>query len=128
MSWLNDAGDASKHPWRVLTFMFVFGLTGGGAIGYFRFDRSLVWASVAAVAGATILGYYGWKLAREPAWAQGPRSRGEFGKGLLRLAWPFLVLAVAFAAGIATRSAHVFIVVVAVGLALGLALRFTVWR
>jgi hypothetical protein len=128
MSWLKDADDASKNPWRVLAFMFVSGVAGGGAIGYFRFDRSLVWASILGVAGAATLTYYGWKSVRDPAWAQARRSRGEFRKGLLRLALPFLVLAVAFLAGISAQSEHVFIVVVALGLALGLALRFTVWR
>jgi len=128
MSWLNDADDAPKNPWRVLAFMFISGLAGGGAIGYFRFDRSLVWALILAIAGAAILTYHGWKSVRDPAWAQARRSRGEFRNGLLRLALPFLVLAVAFLAGISAQSEHVFIVVVALGLALGLALRFTVWR
>ncbi|HMJ00745.1 MAG TPA: hypothetical protein VK488_12985 [Gaiellaceae bacterium] len=128
MSWLNDPEDASQKPWRVLAFMFVSGLGGGGAIGYFRFDRSLVWALILGVTVAVILTYYGWKSVRDPAWAQALRSRREFRKGLLRLALPFLTLVVAFLAGISTQSEQVFIVVVAVGLALSLVLRVTVWR
>jgi hypothetical protein len=128
MSWLNDPGEAPKNPWRVLAFMLVSGAAGGGAIGYFRFDRSVVWALILGATVAAILTYQGWKSVRDPSWAQARRSRREFRNGLFRLALPFLALAVAFVAGVSTQSEHVFIVVVAVGLALGLALRFTVWR
>jgi hypothetical protein len=128
MSWLNDTDDVSKNPWRVLAFMLVSGLAGGGAIGYFRFDRSVVWGLILGGSVAAILTYQGWKSLRDPAWAQARRSRREFRKGLFRLALPFLALVVAFLAGVSTHSEHVFIVVVAVGLALGLVLQFTVWR
>jgi len=128
MSWLNDPEEAAKHPRRVLAFMLVSGLVGGGAIGYFRFERSLVWAVILGVTFAAILTYAEWNSLRDPAWVQRRRSRREFRKGLFRLAWPFLALAVAFVVGVATQSEHVFIVMVAVGLALGLALRFIVWR
>lgn len=126
MSSPSDPDDASRNPWRVLVFMLVSGVAGGGAIGYFRFDRSLVWALILGVAVAAVLTYEGWKSVRDPAWVRERRSRREFRQGLFRLAFPLVALAVAFLAGISTRSEHVFIVVVAVGLALGLALRFTV--
>jgi hypothetical protein len=45
----------------VLAFMLVSGVAGGGAIGYFRFDRSLVWALILGVAVAAVLTYLGWK-------------------------------------------------------------------
>lgn len=108
--------------------MLVSGLVVGGAIGYFRFERSPVWAVILGVTFAAILAYAGWNSLRDPAWVQRRRSRREFRKELFGLALPFLALAVAFVVGVATQSEHVFIVMVAVGLVLGLALRFIVWR
>lgn len=42
MIWLNDPEEAAKHPRRMLAFMLLLGV-GGGAMGYFSFDRSPVW-------------------------------------------------------------------------------------
>ena len=128
MSWLNDPEEARKHPRRVLAFMLLSGLVVGGAIGYFRFDRSPAWAVILGVTFAAIFTYMEWKILRDPAWAQRRKSLPEIRKALFRLAMPFLALAVAFIIGAATQSVHVFIVVFALGLALGLVLRFTVWR
>jgi len=128
MSWLTDPEEARKHPRRVLAVMLLLGLILGGAIGFFRFGRSPTWAAIMGVTFAAIFTYQEWKALRNPAWVERQKSRTEIRRAFLRLAMPFLALAVAFIVGAATQSVHVFIVVFAVGLALGLILRFTVWR
>jgi hypothetical protein len=128
VSWLTDPEEAAKHPRRVLALVLVSGLVGGGAIGYFRFGRSPVWAVILGVTIAAILAYAARSTLRDPARVQRQKSLPEIRKSLLRLALPFLALAVAFVVGAAVQSVHVFIVVFASALAVGLALRFTVWR
>jgi uncharacterized membrane protein YoaK (UPF0700 family) len=83
---------------------------------------------ILGVTFAAILTYMEWKVLGDPEWVQRQKSRPEIRKALLRLAIPFLALVVAFIIGVATQSVDVFIVVFAVALALGLVLRFTVWR
>lgn len=126
MSWLTNPEEAAEHPRRVLAFVLIAGLVGGGAIGYFRFDRSVLWAVILGVACAGTLAYAERNTRRDPTWIEAG-TRGLI-RALARLAMPFLVLLVAFIVGLATGSVNAFIVASAVGLALGLALRFTVWR
>lgn len=131
MSWLNDWGDAAKHAKRALALMPLAGLVGGGLIGYFRFDHSLIVAAILGVTFATILTHAGWKSLHDPAWVQRRRGRRRFTpnrKALLRFALPWGTLALAFVVGIATHSENVFVIVFAAGLALSLALRFTIWH
>jgi hypothetical protein len=128
MGWLNDPEEAAKHPRRVLAVMLLSGLVVGSVIGYFRFDRSPSWAAILGVIFGAIFTYIEWKTLRDPPWVQRRNSPPEIRKALLGLAMPFLALAIAFIVGAVTQSVHVFIVVAAVGLSLGLALRFTMWR
>jgi hypothetical protein len=127
MSWLTDRDDAAAHPRRALAFMLVAGLIAGGAIGYFRFDRSVPSAVILGVVFAAILAYVGRTTLRDPAQNDGGSRRFEI-RALAQLALPFLALLVAFLVGLASGSVSAFVGVFAVGVALGLVLRLTVWR
>jgi uncharacterized membrane protein YfcA len=131
VSWLTDWDEAAKKPKRTLAFMFLTGLVVGGLVGYFGYygnQRSPLWAAILGVTFATILTYVGWRSLRDPAWAQRRRSREAVTRSMVALAIPFGALAIAFIVGLATHSGHVFVVVFALGLALGLRLRFTILR
>ena len=131
VSWLTDWDDAAKKPKRALAFMFLAGLVVGGLVGYFGYygnDHSPLWAAILGVTFATIFTYVGWRSLRDPAWAQRRRSREGFTRSMVGLAIPFGALAIAFIVGLATHSGLVFVVVFALGLALGLRLRFTILR
>ena len=64
--WGTDWNEAAKHPWRTVAFLSLGGLVGGVAIGYWRFDHSLVWAAVLGVTFALILARAGWRYSHDP--------------------------------------------------------------
>jgi hypothetical protein len=64
--WSNDWDDAAKHPRRTVAFMFLFGLLGGGAIGYWQFGQGIVSAIVLGVGCALILARISWRYSHDP--------------------------------------------------------------
>jgi len=112
--------------------LLLVGLILGSYIGYRVFDGSLGWTLVVGTCFGGVLAALETRAMRDPGWAVRQRARQDAGPGvrtaLLRLSIPFLVLIVAFALGVATRSVNVFIIANAVGLVVGLAVRFSVLR
>jgi hypothetical protein len=74
MSWLDD-DEVAQHPLRTLALMFLFGLVGGGGIGYFNTGRSPTWAVIFGITAGVILDYIAWKSLRDKRWPQRRRTR-----------------------------------------------------
>jgi hypothetical protein len=106
----------------------VAGLVGGGLIGYFRFGRSVAWATVLGIAFAVILARATWKHLQDPGLAQQRSAPGRRRMTAVRLGLPWAALALATVVGLAAQSWHAFVIVMAVGLAVAFVLRFTIWR
>jgi len=115
------------HPRRALAFMLVVGLVIGGAIGYLRFDRSVLWAAALGVSVAAVLTYATRKHLRDPT-AGKRATREQAIPALASLALHFLVILVAFLVGLATGSLAAFTVVFAIGFVLVFVLRVVLRR
>jgi hypothetical protein len=103
--------------------MSLSGLVAGGMLGYFRFGDSVGYAVVLGVGVAVILGSITWRTVRDPAQvAERTRRRSlspiALRRAAIRLAIPFVALALAFIAGAAVASVSVFVITLAVGLVL----------
>jgi hypothetical protein len=133
VSWLNDWDEAAKRPWRTVITVAVAGVVAGGLVGYFRFGDSVGWGVVLGVGVAAILGVTTWRTVSDPARVSELTQRRalsavDLRRSGVRLALPFIALAVAFAVGMAASSVSVFVITLAAGLAVGLLLRLFVLR
>lgn len=117
--------EAAKRPWATAVAVSISGLLVGGLVGYFRFGHSLGYGAALGLGVALVLGAVAWRNVREPTLGTRPI---RIGATTFRLALPFLALAVAVAVGAALSSFTVFLITLAVGLAVGLVLRRIVPR
>jgi hypothetical protein len=117
--WLFKWDEAAERPRRTIFFMSLSGFVGGGVIGYFRFSHSIGYGLALGLGVALILGAAAWQNVRDPTRAA---RRVRIGAATLRIAVPFIALAVAVAAGAAVNSFTVFLITLAAGLAVGLVL------
>jgi hypothetical protein len=112
----------------VLVFSCTAGLLAGTAIGYWRFDDSPGWAVMLGIAIAAVLTLMTWRELGTPEAIERGVAGRNLGRAIAHLGLPFVALLVAFFAGLAAGSERVFVGVFAAGLAIGFAIRFTVWR
>jgi hypothetical protein len=123
VSWLFNWDEAAKRPWRTVVSMSLGGLVGGALIGYFRFGHSVGYGVALGVAFALILGTMGWKELHDPERVAQLTSRRPSRAALriaaIRLAIPFVALAIATVAGEVTHSVSVFVISFAACLVVG---------
>jgi hypothetical protein len=95
------------------------GLVGGALLGYFRFGHSPGYGVVLGIGFAAILGMSTWRTVRDPERVAQLSERGPATVRLavIRVVLPFLALGVATVVGIVAESGVVFVVLLAVGLA-----------
>jgi hypothetical protein len=130
LPWMSSWEEAARRPCRVVVSAFLSGVVAGGLLGYFRFGDGLAYGIVLGVGFGLFLGTMTWRRVRDPGRVAVLTRRGRVGcrvalrRAAVRLALPFIALAIATAAGAATHSVNVFVITLALGLAAEVLLRF----